>query len=450
MRVLVVDDEPGIRLSLARLLSADGFDVVAADSVGGARTRLDDDKPMLVVTDLRLGDGTGLDVQQAAHAIDPDLPVIFLSGSEDQHAAITALENGAVRFLTKPARAEEILEAVRSALHLRDMARRGASGTWRQLRAADYDRGRLDRALDAIYMVFQPVVSWSRGRVIAYEALLRSTEPSLARPDRLLAAAERAGRIVELGRRIRAAVAARIPSLPEAADVYINLHADELTDPSLCAEDSPLRAYASRVVFEITERAALSDHDDANAHLSQLRALGYRVAVDDLGAGYASLAMLAELRPDVVKIDMSLVRGVRQDPTRQVLLRALIQLGTQLGIATVAEGIEDIDDLAAVIDCGGDLFQGYLFARPATTPPPIELGGLHAQLTSELRRLSTGPITPQRAPSRADVKAPLIALAALAHSLQGGASVDDQHRIADEILRLVAQLDAMVAALGSA
>jgi EAL domain-containing protein (putative c-di-GMP-specific phosphodiesterase class I) len=462
MRVLVVDDEEGIRLSLSRLLTADGFDVVSADCLAAARVKLDAHKPTLVLTDLRLGDGTGLEVQQAAHAVDPDLPVIFLSGADDQLAAIAALESGAIRFLSKPARAEEILEAVRSALHVRDMARRGASGTWQQLRAAEHDRGRLDRAFEGMYMAFQPVVSWGGLRVVAYEALVRSTEPTLARPDRLIGAAERAGRMPELGRRVRALVAARIPSMPDGVDVYINLHADELTDPSLIAPDAPLRTFASRVVFEITERAALADHTLAGEQITALRAIGYRVAVDDLGAGYASLAMLAALRPDVVKIDMSLVRGARQDPTRQVLLRTLIQLGTQLGISTVAEGVETLDDLWAVIQAGGDRFQGYLFARPATIPPPVDLAALHAQLDDQLRRFPTGrvPAVTETEPSRgrtdvartlcADAHAPLVALAGLAHSLQGGRTVEDLHRIAEEILARVAQVDALVAALARA
>jgi EAL domain-containing protein (putative c-di-GMP-specific phosphodiesterase class I) len=346
---------------------------------------------------------------------------------------------------------------------VRDMARRGASGTWQQLRAADHDRGRVDRALDAMYMAFQPVVCWSAGRVIAYEALMRSTEPSLARPDRLLAAAERAGRVLELGRRVRALVAARMSSMPADVDVYVNLHADELSDPDLVARDAPLFAYAERVVFEITERAALADDGKAAARIAQLRSNGYRVAIDDLGAGYASLAMLAELRPDVVKIDMSLVRGVRQDPTRQVLLRALIQLGSQLGIATVAEGIEAIDDLYAVLEAGGDHLQGYLFARPATMPPAVDVIGLQAQLDGEIKRSPTGRVPTfgrdgrDSAPGRGraevartlcnDARAPLVALAGLAHSLHGGGSIENVHAIADELLARVAQVDALLSAI---
>src|SRR4051794_9558296 len=102
LRILIVDDEEGIRTSLGRLLAADGFDVILADSVASARDLLGAQKPSLVLTALRLGDGTGLQVQQHAHDLDADLPVIFLSGAEDQTAAITALESGAMRFLAKP------------------------------------------------------------------------------------------------------------------------------------------------------------------------------------------------------------------------------------------------------------------------------------------------------------------------------------------------------------
>jgi EAL domain-containing protein (putative c-di-GMP-specific phosphodiesterase class I) len=98
--------------------------------------------------------------------------------------------------------------------------------------------------------------------------------------------------------------------------------------------------------------------------VTRLRGLGYRIAIDDLGAGYAGLTSFAQLEPEVVKVDMSLVRGIDSSPVKQKLVRSIIALCTELGIQLVAEGIETPAERDAVVALGGDLCQGYLFAKP--------------------------------------------------------------------------------------
>src|SRR5262245_28838107 len=221
-----------------------------------------------------------------------------------------------------------------------------------------------ERAMDGLHMVFQPIVSWSKRDVTAYEALVRTREPSLARPDLLFSAAERLDKIIPLGRRIRSAVADAIDETPAAAAVFVNVHGGELADDDLYAPDAPLSRAADRVVLEITERWSLDRFHDVRERIHALRALGFRIAVDDLGAGYAGLTSFARLRPEIVKLDMSLVRGVHDDPTRQHLIRSLNAVCRDLGIRVVAEGVETREERDVLVALGSDLLQGYLFGKP--------------------------------------------------------------------------------------
>ena len=147
--------------------------------------------------------------------------------------------------------------------------------------------------------------------------------------------------------------------------LFYNLHVRDLDDETLYSDSSPLASMADRVVLEITERAALDEVKDVQERVARLRALGYRIAVDDLGAGYAGLNSLAELEPDVVKLDMTLVRDVHLSPTKRKLVRSIVALCDDMNIEVVAEGVENTEERDCVVDLGCDLLQGYFFARPA-------------------------------------------------------------------------------------
>jgi EAL domain-containing protein (putative c-di-GMP-specific phosphodiesterase class I) len=106
------------------------------------------------------------------------------------------------------------------------------------------------------------------------------------------------------------------------------------------------------------------------ARVARLRAMGFRIAVDDLGAGYAGLTSFAQLEPEVVKLDMSLVRNVHEQPTKQTLVRTMITMCHELGMQVVAEGIETAAERDAIVAAGCDLMQGYFFAKPGQAFPP--------------------------------------------------------------------------------
>lgn len=118
-------------------------------------------------------------------------------------------------------------------------------------------------------------------------------------------------------------------------------------------------------MLEITERAALVDVDEAKAKMSDLRSMGFRIALDDLGAGYAGLTTFAQLRPDVVKLDMTLVRGIDADKVRRKLVALVTEVSRDIGSVVVGEGVETVSGRDVLVELGCHLLQGYLFGKPA-------------------------------------------------------------------------------------
>ncbi len=151
---------------------------------------------------------------------------------------------------------------------------------------------------------------------------------------------------------------------PADVKLFVNLHASDLNDPELLDSCSHLSGIGHRVILEITERASLDGVKDVASRVKKLREQGFNIAIDDLGAGYAGLSSFAQLEPEVAKLDMSLVRGIDQQPKKQSIVRAMVQLCEELGILVVAEGVEATGERDRLVDLGCDLLQGYLFAKP--------------------------------------------------------------------------------------
>jgi EAL domain-containing protein (putative c-di-GMP-specific phosphodiesterase class I) len=221
----------------------------------------------------------------------------------------------------------------------------------------------LERALEDLWMAFQPIVRASDQSVLGYEALLRSNEPSLPTPVHMLQAAERTGQIVRLGRAVRSRVAA-IASDHRVPKLFLNLHPQELADPELLNRGSPLAANAARIVLEISERASLEEAGNPRKTLARLRECGYRIAIDDVGAEHAGLTSFALLEPEFVKLDMTLVRDIDQSSAKQTLVGSIAALCKDLGFSLIAEGVETAAERDVLVELGCDSLQGYLFARP--------------------------------------------------------------------------------------
>ncbi|HTR78286.1 MAG TPA: EAL domain-containing protein [Gemmatimonadaceae bacterium] len=370
-RVLIVDDEAGIRRLLTRALERAGFEADQADDGLHAMDLLDTSTFDVVISDLRMPGMGGMDLLRRVREHDLDLPVVLMTGAPSIETAVEAVEYGALRYLMKPVSVNAVVEAALYGVRMRQMARlkREAIAHLGVLDAFPGDRVGLEtgfsRALDALSMAYHPIVSAARRAVYGYEALLRSGESSMPDPVSVLDAAERLGRICDLGRSIRSQVAAASRQLAEETLLFVNLHPLDLQDAELFARGSPLSAIAGRVVLEVTERASLDAVHNVRERTAALRDIGFRIAVDDLGSGYAGLSSLLQLQPDVVKLDISLIRSVDVDLTKQRLIRSMTELCEDMGILVVAEGVETPAERDVVVQLGCDLLQGYVFARPA-------------------------------------------------------------------------------------
>jgi len=360
-----------------RVLVDAGYHVDGATGGAEATNLLQSSEYDAIVSDISMPGVDGLELLRVVRQRDLDVPVILATAAPDMATAARAVEHGAYRYLIKPLNLTHFREIVDSAVLVCRMAklRRRALALYGDPDKQIGDRAGLEasfgRALDTLWMAYQPIVQLEAREVYGYEALMRTTEATLPHPGAVIDAAERLGRLRDLGRAVRDKAAEGFANAPSGATLFVNLHTLDLSDDALLAPTAPLTKIASRVVLEITERASLDEVKDARARVASLRALGFRIAIDDLGAGYAGLTSFAQLEPEVVKLDMSLVRDVHKEPTKRKLVHSMTQLCREMGIVVVAEGIETPDERDALSGLGCQLLQGYLFARPGKPFPAV-------------------------------------------------------------------------------
>ncbi len=220
-------------------------------------------------------------------------------------------------------------------------------------------------AADSVGIAYQPIIDLHDGRCLGIEALARFPEP-FAGPDLTIAAAKTVGLGLELERRLVIQAWKMIPLLGPGQFLALNVSPDalvELAHRANLRENLPL----SQLVVEVTEHSVVQSYAPLHCELAPLRERGLRIAVDDAGAGYASLRHVLELRPDFIKVDRWLIDGIADDHARRVAVGAFLSLALDLGSNVVAEGVERASDLATVRDMGLHAAQGYLLGRPTTS-----------------------------------------------------------------------------------
>jgi EAL domain-containing protein (putative c-di-GMP-specific phosphodiesterase class I) len=373
-RVLIVDDDDQLRHTVVRLLQRAEFEAVDASSGEKAIAALSAATFDVVVSDVNMPDGGGLELLRAVRRVDLDVPVILMTGEPSIEAASAAVEYGAFRYLTKPFDSSAFITTVKHAARAHALARiRRQAYSVSGAHAGVTDRAglevRFEEALAGLRLVFQPIVHAASGALFGVEALMRSSEPSLPHPGAVLDAAAQLGRLPIVGRKVRSLSSAALAPRRDEIALFVNLHPEDLQDVDLVRPESPLSQIAPRVVLEITERASLESSPQLTDRIARLRQLGFRLAVDDIGAGYSGLSSFTELTPEVVKIDMSLVRDVHKSALKQRTIAALCRLCHDSGALVVGEGVETVEERDTLVGLGCDLLQGYLIGRPQPSLP---------------------------------------------------------------------------------
>ncbi|WP_082773270.1 EAL domain-containing protein [Methylobacterium sp. CCH5-D2] len=225
-------------------------------------------------------------------------------------------------------------------------------------------------------MAFQPIIDLARGRIWGYEALVRGEE------------GQGAGWIlqqVDETNRYKFDQACRVRAIELAGDLFpdsetklsINFMPNAVYEPAACIRATLEAARRvgfrhDQLMFEFTENERMVDVSHVQRIIDEYRKQGFLTALDDFGAGYAGLNLLASFQPDLIKLDMELIRGIATSPARQTIIACVTTMARQLGVTVLAEGVETQAELAALKAAGISLFQGYLFAKPAVAAlPPI-------------------------------------------------------------------------------
>ena len=382
LRVLVAEDDPTVRDALEALFRSERSLELAA-SVGDATSAVEAamrEHPDVALVDVRMPGG-GASAARGIRSCSPDTRVLAFTAHDDRETVLQMLEAGAIGYLLKGDSIDEIVEAIHRAsdgqaplsaevagevidelLGQLNIGRQNETQTRRREK-------RVRRALEGkgrFSMVFQPICSLS-GSLVGAEALARFDGPPKRGPDRWFAEAEEVGLRRELELATAKVALSALPSLPPEIYLSVNVSPKTLLSASfrkLVLENSD----PTRVVVEVTEHARIDDYERLNSAFDRLREPGVRLAVDDAGAGFASLRHILRLAPDFIKLDRTLIDGIEYDRSRQALAAGLISFAEKIEATIIAEGIEHSEEVDVLTALGVGYGQGFFIAKPGPLP----------------------------------------------------------------------------------
>jgi EAL domain-containing protein (putative c-di-GMP-specific phosphodiesterase class I) len=379
IRVLVADDDPTMRGALANLIEhQDTLELVALAADAEEAIELATlHRPDVALLDVKMPNGGGPRAAREIRARSPETRLVVLSAHEDEQSISEMLTEGATSYLVKGTPVEDILRAITNAgeggvvlsgsvttLVARQLATR--LGREREATASQREAAtRIQRVLDGdapFSMVFQRIVDLRGGRIVGYEALARFVGEPSRPPDVWFREAAEVGLGLELERLAVCKALVQLPSL--APELFLSVNAS----PELVTSAGFLTALegsaTERVIVEITEHAPVHDYERLARALDVLRDRGVRVAIDDAGAGFASLRHILELAPNFIKLDLSITRDICTRQASRSLAAALVTFAHGIDAMLIAEGVETTEQLGALDLLGVPLAQGYYLGRP--------------------------------------------------------------------------------------
>jgi EAL domain-containing protein (putative c-di-GMP-specific phosphodiesterase class I)/CheY-like chemotaxis protein len=385
--VLIAEDDPAVRAALSALIDAEeGLSLVGA--VGDADAAIDSATAMLpdvAIVDVRMPGGGGARAAREIRLCSPATKVLALSATDDRAAVLEMLEAGVVGYLVKGGSVGDILQSVRQAADGQSSLSVEVTGDVieelvQQLSLRRREDETLQRRLArvqgaventaALRAVWQPIRALADGRIVGVEALARFRGPPRRGPSRWFEEATEVGLRRELELAAAAKALAGLEGLPKELYLSVNVSPQTLGGAAfrrLCASVD-----SERVVIEVTEHAPIENYERLKQALAQIRALGVRLAIDDAGAGFASLRHILRLDPDFIKLDGSLIAGIEDDVSKQALATGLISFADKIGATIVAEGIERFEEVVALRALGVHYGQGFYLGRPDAALPSGE------------------------------------------------------------------------------
>jgi EAL domain-containing protein (putative c-di-GMP-specific phosphodiesterase class I)/AmiR/NasT family two-component response regulator len=382
IRVLIADDDAQVREILAALIDSEPS-LELTDAVCDAEQAIMASArrpPTVAVLDVRMPGG-GEMAARGIKRVSPETRVLALTASDDRATVLGMLAAGADGYLVKGISVDAIVAAIvhaaagpgsLSAEVTGDVIQELSERLQAHWRNEEHSRSREERVRQTLEhgvlsMVFQPICTLA-GEMVGAEALARFDCEPRQGPDRWFTEAGNAGLRQELEIAAARMALEALPSLPDS--LYLAINVSPATLASTPFRELLAQSDGSRVVVEITEHAPIDDYEILRGSLASLRTFGARVAIDDAGAGFASLRHILRLDPDFIKLDRTLINGIDADRTLQALAAGLIAFAQTIDAAIIAEGIERAEEVEMLAQLGVGLGQGYLFARPAPLPLP--------------------------------------------------------------------------------
>jgi EAL domain-containing protein (putative c-di-GMP-specific phosphodiesterase class I)/CheY-like chemotaxis protein len=376
IKVLVADEPGSAREALADLLESEAeFELVAVASNGAEALRLACiHRPHAVLVGRGLpGDSTAA-IEEIGQAV-PDATLVAYTSELEPRGVREAMEAGAMSYIVRSDRDDHILQALREAAHGRSLLSPVvATAVVRELsvspaharerRRRSRRRAAIERFIrgDGLSVALQPIFDVTSREPVAVEALARFDDGASEGPSVWFVEADGEGLGPDLELAALMAAVEALAEVPAHLSMAINVSPSVVVSPRFgeVLDDVP----ADRVIIELTEHAAVADYAALGMSVGRLRERGLRVAVDDAGAGFASLRHVLLIEPDFLKLDISLCSGISHDRRRRALARALLAFAEETEIRTVAEGVETAEDLTTLQELGIAFAQGFHLAPP--------------------------------------------------------------------------------------